>query len=140
MIPRPYRSPVSGKKVLYIVRTYSERSGAVISRALAGKNAFSEQMFTDDRFAEDGARMYTEAQIWCLELTKHAMTEETNVVAVYNEFRTSSSVYPYASLARDLGWLPYIVDCKTVTHDEKDKLAADEYRNRWEDIWIQEMN
>lgn len=133
------RSPISGQKVLYIIRGFVPRSGSVIARALAGKEVYSEQLFHDFESAKNDARIYTESVIWCLESLKSVLSSDKKVAAVYNEFATTSAVHPYASLARDYGWVPFIVDCKTMDVGEEQKLHADEYRNRWENIWITQM-
>lgn len=135
----PPRSPISGQKVLYIIRTFAPRSGAVIGKALAGKEVFSEELFHGFESGEQDARIYTESVIWCLESLKRVLTSDKKVAAVYNEFATTSAVHPYAALARDYGWVPFIVDCKTMEVEERQKLQADEYRNRWEGIWITQM-
>ena len=64
---------------------------------------------------------------------------ESKVAAVYSKFANVSTLRPYIELARNYGWVPFVLDCRTNIVPPSESQSVDQYKMSWDDIWLTEF-
>ena len=122
-------------KILYIIRSYDERSGQKIAKSLAGKDICSDLTFRDAH----AISAVDDIHEWTRDCLRSFFLSESKVAAVYSKFANVSTLRPYIELARNYDWIPFVLDCRTHIVPPSESQSVDQYKMSWDDIWLTEF-